>query len=57
VLQAQASVSFKNSKTPILRSFSFTVPSTAPGVTGEVPAISTAVARLADGLASMLAPR
>jgi uncharacterized lipoprotein YmbA len=57
VLQAQASVSFKNSKAPMLRSFSFTVPSTAPGVTGEVPAISIAVARLADGLVSMLAPR
>ena len=57
VLQAQASVSFKNSKNPVLRSFSFTVPSPAPGVAGEVPAISTAVAQLADGLVAMLAPR
>jgi uncharacterized protein len=54
VLQAQASVSFKNSKVPVLRSFNFTVPSATPGVAGEVPAISTAVGQLADGLASML---
>jgi uncharacterized protein len=57
VLQAQASVSFKNSKAPVLRSFNFTVPSTTPGVAAEVPAISTAVGQLADGLVAMLAPR
>jgi uncharacterized lipoprotein YmbA len=57
VLQAQASVSFKNSKTPIVRSFNFTVPSTVPGVAGEVAAISAAVGQLADGLVALLAPR
>ena len=57
ILQAQVSVSLKNSKAPMLRSFNFTVPSTAPGVAGEVPAISTAVGQLADGLAAMLTTR
>lgn len=58
VLQAQTSVSFKNGKTPLLRSFNLTIPSTAPGVAGEVQAISTAVGQLADGLvAALLAPR
>jgi uncharacterized protein len=57
VLQAQVSVSFKGSKAPVLRSFNFSVPSGTPGVTGQVPAISAAVAQLADGLATMLATR
>ena len=57
VLQAQVSVGFKNSKAPMLRSFNFTVPSMALGVAGEVPAISTAVGQLADGLVTMLAAR
>jgi uncharacterized protein len=54
ILQAQASVSFKGRGTPSLRSFRFSVPPPAPGVPGEVTAISTAVGQLADGLASML---
>ena len=57
VLQAQASVSFKGSKGPILRSFRFVVTPPAPDIPGEVTAISTAVGQLADGLASMLLGR
>jgi uncharacterized lipoprotein YmbA len=55
ILQAQASVSSKGRGAPALRSFRFTVPPPAPGIPGEVTAISTAVGQLADGLASMLA--
>jgi uncharacterized lipoprotein YmbA len=47
ILQAQASVSLK----------SFVVTPPAPGIPGEVTAISTAVGQLADGLASMLMGR
>ena len=54
ILQAQASISFKGRGAPTLRSFRFSVPPPAPGVPGEVTAISTAVGQLADGLASML---
>jgi len=54
LLQAQASVSFKSRGAPLLRNFRFAVPPPAPGVPGEVTAISTAVGQLADGLASML---
>jgi uncharacterized lipoprotein YmbA len=54
VLTAQAAVSFKTRPTPALRSFRFTVPPSAPGVPGEVAAISVATGQLADGLASML---
>jgi uncharacterized lipoprotein YmbA len=54
ILQAQASVSFKSRGTPALRSFRFSVPPPAPGVPGQVTAISTAVGQLADGLTSML---
>ena len=42
---------------PVLRSFRFAVPPPAPGVPGEVTAISTAVGQLADGLAAMLLGR
>ena len=54
ILQGQASISFKGRGTPGLRSFRLSVPPPAPGVPGEVTAISTAVGQLADGLASML---
>ena len=54
ILQAQASVGFKGKGAPALRSFRFSVTPSAPGVPGEVTAISTAVGQLADGLASML---
>jgi uncharacterized protein len=54
ILAAQASVSFKGRGTPVLRSFRFAVPPPAPGVPGQVTAISTAVGQLADGLTSML---
>jgi uncharacterized lipoprotein YmbA len=54
ILTAEAGVTFKRRQTPALRSFHFTVPPPAPGVPGEVAAISAAVGELADGLASML---
>ena len=54
VLQAQASVSYKGRGAPILRSFRFVVTPLAPGVPGEVTAISTALGQLADGLALVL---
>ena len=57
VLQAQASVNFKGRTGPVLRSFRFVVTPPAPGIPGEVTAISTAVGQLADGLASMLLGR
>jgi uncharacterized lipoprotein YmbA len=55
VLLAQASVTFKGRPGPVLRSFRFVVTPPAPGIQGEVTAISTAVGQLADGLASTLA--
>jgi hypothetical protein len=57
VLQAQASVSFKGRPGPVLRSFRFVVTPPTPDIQGEVTAISTAVAQLADGLALMLVGR
>jgi len=54
VLTAQAGVNFKGRQTQALRSFHFAVQPQAPGVPGEVAAISVAVGQLADGLASML---
>ena len=54
VLQAQASVSYKGRGAPVLRSFRFVVTPPAPGVPGEVTAISTALGQLADGLALVL---
>jgi uncharacterized protein len=57
VLQAQASVNFKGRPAPVLRNFRFVAAPPAPGIQGEVSAISTAVGQLADGLASMLAGR
>jgi hypothetical protein len=57
VLQAQASVGFKGRPGPVLRSFRFVVTPPTPDIQGEVTAISTAVAQLADGLALMLVGR
>ena len=57
VLQAQASVSLKGRKEPVLRSFRFVVTPPAPGIPEEVTAISGAVGQLADGLAAMLLGR
>jgi len=54
VLTAQAGVTFKGRSTPVLQSFHFAVPPQAPGVPGEVAAISVVVGQLADGLAAML---
>jgi uncharacterized protein len=54
VLQAQAAIRFKGQSEPALKSFRFAVPPPASGVAGEVAAISTAVGRLADGIAPML---
>jgi uncharacterized protein len=53
VLLAQAAVRFGRGE-PVLRSFRFVVPPRAPGVPSEVAAISTALGRLADGIAPML---
>jgi uncharacterized protein len=55
VLQAQVSVIFKARGTPTLRGFHFSVTPPTPDVSGEVAAISTAVGRLADGIASVVA--
>ena len=57
ILQAEASVSYKGRKAPVLRSFQFSVPTTAPTSAGEVAAVSAAVGQLADGLAVMLVAR
>jgi len=54
ILQAQAAVRFTGQSQPALRSFRFSVPPPAPGVPGEVAAISAALGRLADGIAPML---
>jgi uncharacterized protein len=54
VLQAQAAVRATRETQPQLRNFRFVVPPSGPGTGGEVAAISTAVGRLADGIASML---
>jgi uncharacterized protein len=54
ILQAQVAVRVKGRSEAVLKSFRFAVPPPAPGVAGEVAAISTAVARLADGIAPML---
>ena len=55
VMLAQASINFKGRTGPVLRSFRLIVSPPAPGIQGEVTAISTAVGQLADGLASLLA--
>jgi uncharacterized protein len=55
VLQAQVAVRATGQSQPVLRAFRFSVPPPAPGSPGEVAAISTAVGRLADGIAPMLA--
>ncbi len=57
ILQAQVSVRFTGQTQPTLRSFRFSVPPSAPGVPGEVAAISAALGRLADGVAPMLTVR
>jgi uncharacterized protein len=54
VLQAQVGVRATGHKEPQLRGFRFAVTPPAPSVGGEVAAISTAVARLADGIAALL---
>ena len=54
VLQGQASVSFKGRPGQALRNFRFVITPPAADIQGEVNAISTAVAQLADGLALML---
>jgi uncharacterized lipoprotein YmbA len=54
VLTAEVGVNFKGRQTQTLRGFHFTVQPPAPGVPGEVAAISTAMGQLADGVASML---
>jgi uncharacterized lipoprotein YmbA len=53
LLIAQASVSLKN-QAPDTRSFRIPQPPPSPGVEGQVAATSTALAQLADRIASML---
>jgi uncharacterized protein len=55
VLQAQVAVRATGQSQPVLRAFRFSVPPPAPGVPGEVAAISAAVGRLADGIAPVIA--
>jgi uncharacterized protein len=55
VLQAQVGVRATGQKEPELRNFRFVVTPPAPGIGGEVAAISTALGRLADGIGAMLA--
>lgn len=57
VLEAEASLTLKGRKQPILRSFHFSVPSPVRTSAGEVAAISAAVGQLADGLAAMVVGR
>lgn len=54
ILQAQVAVRATGRTQPDLRSFRFSLLPPAPGVPGEVAAISGAVGRLADGIAPML---
>lgn len=55
VLFAHVSVELGRRAEPLVRTFRFTEAPPAPGTPGEVAAISTAVGRLADGIAAMLA--
>ena len=57
ILQAQAGISFKGRKAPVLRSFTVRVPVSAANSGAEVAAISAAVGQLADGLAALLVGR
>ena len=57
ILQAQVAARATGQSQPVLRSFRFSVPPSAPGVPGEVAAISAALGRLADGVAPMLTVR
>lgn len=54
VLEAQASVSFKDRNRPRLRNLRFVVTPSSPGTPGQVAAISTALGQLADALADMV---
>ncbi len=55
VLQAQASVSYKDQRDPILQSFRLTAAPSSPNVQGEVAAISATLGQLADRLAPIIA--
>jgi uncharacterized lipoprotein YmbA len=55
VLQAQAGVAFAGRGDPALQSFRFAVPPANPTTDGEVAAISTALGKLADAIADMVA--
>jgi uncharacterized protein len=54
LLIAQGSVAFKNQASPDTRSFRIAQPLPSPGVEGQIAATSTALARVADGIAGML---
>lgn len=57
ILRGLAGVTFKNHAAPVARPVRFAITPPAPGISGEVAAISTAVGRLADTLAVMLVQR
>jgi hypothetical protein len=57
ILQSQAGIFFKGRTAPVLHNFRFSIAPGAPGIPGEVAAISRAVGQLADGLAALLAGR
>jgi uncharacterized lipoprotein YmbA len=54
VLITQASVSFKNKISPVTQSFRISQPPPSPTAAGQVAAISTALAQVADRIAGML---
>lgn len=54
ILQAQVNIVVTGRTAPLPQSFRVAVPPAAPGVPGEVAAISSAVGQLADGIAAML---
>jgi uncharacterized protein len=54
ILQAQVNIVFTGRRGQVPQSFRFAVPPPAPGVPGEVAAISSAVGQLADGIAAIL---
>ncbi|MDY0885481.1 PqiC family protein [Dongia soli] len=55
ILQAQASINYKDQEAPRLQSFRFSVPPSGSDVQGEVAAISVALGQLADKLAPIIA--
>jgi uncharacterized protein len=57
ILQAQASISFGSQGSPLLQNFRITEALAGSGTSNEVAAISVAMGKLADGIASTLVTR